>query len=552
MSAQRPRSVTAPLLMLGPISGGRGYTVVGRSDGTRLSQREENRLTDLSLAIAAWADRAAGGGEQSFTASFELSPDGNILLTRGKFLGQVGLGTVAMASGLVLSPREVEHSHRLLRHVPEPRRDFGNLHGVTVSLPGEAPPLARQYAPGVVRLSKDLANFKLLVEARRPTNRDELLAFILEGIPEGMPFGWCTTGALEANGGFEPAELFDLIVHSPGDGMDPAGFGNCRSAIVEGSELLWTDIPTPPAREVYDALLRSGGDMGLPGLEWRREYSEIGPGTLVDKLVDRLAHLNDEDFLTILHHWAVNSHVIADSELQQPAQDSLVEAFMARLPRNSPRVEAGLLDQYVDRFLSPLATAFPRRAAMEAIGRDVLHLLKGSTIRELTGRGLGDHMAEATQRALRAHPDMGEEQVIGLLSGMTDIMAGEVSPKAPAAGALFEAALDAAVLRLGDPDDPPALVATVVSALDGPIERGGLAVVARIWNRLGRAIFERGLVAADQVRRLNSTFGTALNAKAPRNWEAALGLALQAYGMSSEHNCLSVRKEAGLTAGGQA
>jgi hypothetical protein len=279
MSASR--TFSAPVALVGPRARGRGYGVLRQSENVRLTPAAEARLNDFALALAGWADRRLEG----FVALFPLASDVSALV-RARYFGEAELGSVALATVVLLDPALLKaldgRAHRLLPNVPEPDAKTTGADPMPVEAPASAP------EPHPLTGALDLAWRDRTVDAGECAP-EAVLTSLLETIDPAAQrhriTGWVTTGSLPHAGEFQPAQLFNLVVHAPADALALKAFSH-PSAQVRGGAISAEIGPPPDPWTLWAAFkaLRTGdaaADVALDAARWDPRYASLAPGAVV-------------------------------------------------------------------------------------------------------------------------------------------------------------------------------------------------------------------------------------------------------------------------------
>ena len=462
-----PAAITSPTLQLpwvtlGPRSQGRNYGVTFRSEGLRLPRPEENCLDEFALALAAWADHAAGGGAEGFCCFFRLADEGSWLLARARFLGRGGLGTVAAANGLIVPGEWVAGGgvrwRALAARIPDPAGRGWTptaLEIETAEILRPEPARPPQAQP-LDRLAHALLRHTLRIEAEAPQAPGELLGRLLDSAYAPDPAGgWCETGRLSRNGAFDPATAFDLIVHPPGDGP-PSDDPGRRFARVAGDTVSWSDIPESPAHELWEELLevalarpiRPAAHMGLSRLRWRREYAPVSPVELVRMIVQLASEtLPDGEALDVLEALAKATTQLADRPaLQEEARTGLALAFTDFLQDATPQTAARLVEGYLSKLNPQLGGVADYMISAETLERGLLRHLSAHAIAPLAQHGLVTGLAGRTLEEIRERP-LSTPALTALLGELKPVV-GARSPPSEGSVQLAAEALSQAADRL--------------------------------------------------------------------------------------------------------
>ena len=516
---------TFTTVIVGARTGVRKFAI-SAAVGDGLTRAERNRLSDFGNALAAWSDTAADRGVTEFVAAFPLAPGGRWLLARARLVALAGGEPEARAGGLLLEPEHVGDSHRLLALAPSPSDDPRALRETEIETPYPPAPAAPEYEPEVRFLSHHLANQRLVLEADPADGAEALLNFVLDGAP-GPVGGWCTTGSLEANGGFDPDALFDLIVHTPGDHPGRPAAGR-RQAKIRGLKVIWSNLEPSAAQIVWSALARDEDDRSLLS-PWLRNLGAGRPDDFAPHLFSRrFDELPDKQFATVLFKWAHYSAGIEPEALKQTVQVELVEAYMARLPAKKPDEAAQWLDLYVDRFLPPLGEALPRRAAREILDRGLLHLMTGKTLRALARRGLLIGMAARTVTALTGGPLLTDAGLTGMLQGLCDVLSPGETP-GPDLVMAAQRLIEPAAWRVAEGAGDGLKTAFELAVLQ-LVRQLGLEALGPIRTAVGKAVFRPALDGeGDTARVIRRIVLEELRTRGPA-LSTAVALGLEAIG----------------------
>ena len=241
-----PKSMQAPVLVIGPWSRGRSYGVVRASPGGEPGRAAQALLGDFALSLSSWAKRQSG----EFAACFAL-PGGDFALVRARHMGEADLGPVAMAAVVLVSGAAASalggRLHRLLDQIPDPADPETGVSPVALDPRAafEGQPIAN---PGLAW------NDQFIAVRGEP---ERTLQALLEGLtPEAQRpriDGWATTGGLPPTGQFDPWSLFRLIVH---EGAPPPAGSLPSHAIgsVAAGRLSMAPTPPPTAWAAWSAL----------------------------------------------------------------------------------------------------------------------------------------------------------------------------------------------------------------------------------------------------------------------------------------------------------
>ena len=466
-----------PWVFLGPRSQGRNYSVTALTPGVRLNRQAENRLEDFALAMAGWADIAAGRKVKGFHCCFQLGEEGPWLLARVRFMGRVGLGTVAMATAVLIPPDLMANAdfraHKLVGSLPEPSE--------ALSIP---PPLVAPVGPaqignaGLDRLAIALDdNFTLQVEVEDVSDVASTLDGILDYTTTSeSSCGWSGTGGLSRNGAFDPATAFQLIVHAPGDA--PAREKGRRVVVVvRAGSIAAGDIPDVPARLVWTALLEGARQCDastsikrrLESLHWRRSFASLPTDDLIRKLLAVAAEgLTNEDQIDLFGALASGTlNLDARPALQDAARAALLDVYRGYIADTEGRLTAAWLDAYLEKVSAQLGHGAPRMVTVEALRGGALPYMKPHSLLSLSDkpRGLFTAMAPRTLKALQSAlvgadaPGLSDSALTALMGGMTGNLGtggDEAKPETYEIAALL---LDEAACRIPRTDVEPLEVA---------------------------------------------------------------------------------------------
>ena len=322
----------------------------------------------------------------------------------------------------------------------------------------ESGPIMARSSASVDKLAGALANFTLGVEAAGPDAPDEVLGRLLDSSrAPRLVAGWVTSASLAANGGFDPASLFDLIVHTTEDPLSDAPGSKRRRARIHGPDVVWSDVPTSPARIVWEALFEAARnhpvsgriERALASVAWSRDYSDMPSVTFVRNSVAKAStNLGDEETVALLGALAAATHRLSDTpEIQEDARMGLAEAFRDILPSDNPEAAAKLIDLYLQLLVTPLGGVLPRMPAMEALNRGALPYLAVASIAALCKIGLLTGMAAKTTGVLLAAPPLSAVKLTELVEALAQTLSKDI-PTSDDTLALASVVLDQAAQRL--------------------------------------------------------------------------------------------------------
>ena len=374
MTTAAPRTVTAPVLLLGPRSRGRSYGVLRRSPGPEPDSATLALLNDFALSLAGWAGRNQGG----FAACFP-TPDGGVALARAERLGEAELGAVGQAAVVLLGPDAAaeEGLHRLIGRLPDAADPEVGKAAVRLPLDGgEAikpiPNTGLAWADQVIGVDGDASGaLQALIEGVYPPAQKRRVR------------GWATTADLPEVGSFRPAELFQLMTH-PGAPRRATGS-------ISGGVLTSKDPPPPASWQAWSALARSPATrFAADAAPWNPSWAETPAADVVAFAgIEACKRLDTAGRVELLRGVAA----LADAS-EGAVSEGLQGGYTAILDALSRAGEPAAAADYLGGLLSgPVPEAGLRGAAAAAAAQAVLQRLSPDEVARLAGAGLVDALA---------------------------------------------------------------------------------------------------------------------------------------------------------------